>query len=97
MNVIETRGLGRRYGSFWALRECDLAVPEGHLVALVGPNGAGKTTLLNIAVGLTSPTVGAVSVLGVSLSARRRRWTGSGSWGRTCRCTGTCPSRTCCT
>ena len=64
MNVIETRGLGRRYGSFWALRECDLAVPEGHLVALVGPNGAGKTTLLNIAVGLTAPTVGAVSVLG---------------------------------
>jgi ABC-2 type transport system ATP-binding protein len=64
MNVIETRGLGRRYGSFWALRECDLAVPDGHLVALVGPNGAGKTTLLNIAVGLTSPTVGEISVLG---------------------------------
>ena len=39
-------------------------VPEGHLVALVGPNGAGKTTLLNIAVGLTSPTAGEISVLG---------------------------------
>jgi ABC-2 type transport system ATP-binding protein len=64
MNMIETRALGRRYGSAWALRDCTLAVPEGHLVALVGPNGAGKTTLLNIAVGLTLPTEGEISVLG---------------------------------
>ena len=41
-----------------------LAVPDGHVVALVGPNGAGKTALLNLAVGLTSPTAGAVAVLG---------------------------------
>ena len=64
MNVIETRGLGRRYGGTWALRDCTLAIPEGHLVALVGPNGAGKTTLLNIVVGLTAPTTGDVTVLG---------------------------------
>lgn len=64
MTMIETSALGRRYGGTWALRDCTLAVPEGHLVALVGPNGAGKTTLLNIAVGLTAPTEGEVSVLG---------------------------------
>jgi ABC-2 type transport system ATP-binding protein len=64
MNVIETSGLGKRYGSTWALRECDLAVPAGHLAALVGPNGAGKTTLLNLAVGLAVPSAGVVSVLG---------------------------------
>ncbi|WP_256793224.1 ABC transporter ATP-binding protein [Terrabacter sp. Ter38] len=64
MNVIETSALGRRYGGQWALRNCTLNVPEGHLVALVGPNGAGKTTLLNIAVGLTSPTDGQITVLG---------------------------------
>ena len=34
------------------------------MVALVGPNGAGKTTLLNLAVGLTAPTIGRVTVLG---------------------------------
>jgi ABC-2 type transport system ATP-binding protein len=62
--MIETRGLGKRYGGRWALQECTLAIPEGHLAALVGPNGAGKTTLLNIAVGLTAPTVGEVAVLG---------------------------------
>jgi ABC-2 type transport system ATP-binding protein len=64
MNIIETRGLGKRYGGTWALRECTLTIPDGHVAALVGPNGAGKTTLLNLAVGLTTPTGGVVTVLG---------------------------------
>jgi ABC-2 type transport system ATP-binding protein len=64
MNILETRGLGKRYGSTWALHECTLAVPAGHVAALVGPNGAGKTTLLNLAVGLAAPTEGMVTVLG---------------------------------
>src|SRR6202142_3876052 len=64
MNVIEASGLGKCYGSTWALRECALAIPAGHVAALVGPNGAGKTTLLNLAVGLTAPTAGTVTVLG---------------------------------
>ena len=64
MNVIETSGLGKRYGNTWALRECTLAIPAGHVAALVGPNGAGKTTLLNLAVGLAEPTAGGVTVLG---------------------------------
>jgi len=62
-NVIETAGLGKRYGSTWALRECSLAIPAGHVTALVGPNGAGKTTLLNLAVGLAEPSAGSVTVL----------------------------------
>jgi ABC-2 type transport system ATP-binding protein len=68
MNVIETTGLGKRYRGTWALRECTLAVPEGHVVALVGPNGAGKTTLLNMSVGLTAPTEGRATVLGGQLA-----------------------------
>ncbi len=64
MNVIETSGLGKRYHQTWALRECSLAIPPGHVAALVGPNGAGKTTLLNLAVGLATPTAGVVTVLG---------------------------------
>ena len=64
MNVIETSGLGKRYHQTWALRECTLAIPAGHVAALVGPNGAGKTTLLNLAVGLATPTAGVVTVLG---------------------------------
>ena len=64
MNVIETSGLGKCYGRTWALRECTLAVPAGHLAALVGPNGAGKTTLMNMCVGLAVPTAGTAAVLG---------------------------------
>jgi ABC-2 type transport system ATP-binding protein len=64
MNVIETTALGKRYRRAWALRDCTLTIPGGHLVALVGPNGAGKSTLLSLAVGLTRPTAGTVTVLG---------------------------------
>lgn len=64
MNVVEASGLGKRYGGTWALRECTLEIPAGRVAALVGPNGAGKTTLLNLAVGLTTPSAGAVTVLG---------------------------------
>src|SRR6266702_3142841 len=64
MNVIEASGLGKRYGRTWALRECTMAIPAGHVAALVGPNGAGKTTLLNLAVGLAVPPAGVVTVLG---------------------------------
>ena len=62
--VLETRGLGKRYRSRWALRDCTLSIPAGHVTGLVGPNGAGKTTLLNLAVGLLAPTEGEVQVLG---------------------------------
>ncbi len=63
MNVLETCGLAKRYRPTWALRDCNLSVPAGHVVALVGPNGAGKTTLLHLAVGLTRSTAGDVRVL----------------------------------
>ncbi|MBV9451543.1 MAG: hypothetical protein JO345_37220 [Streptosporangiaceae bacterium] len=32
MNMIEASGLGKRYGSTWALRDCTLAIPAGHVV-----------------------------------------------------------------
>ena len=66
MSAIRTQGLGKRYGSKWALRDCTIDVPEGSVTALVGPNGAGKTTLLQLAVGLTRPSAGDVTVLGLS-------------------------------
>jgi ABC-2 type transport system ATP-binding protein len=62
--AIETTRLGRRYGRRWALQECSLSLPAGHVIGLVGPNGAGKTTLLHLAVGLLAPSAGEVAVLG---------------------------------
>jgi ABC-2 type transport system ATP-binding protein len=62
--VLEARELGKRYRRRWALSDCTLVIPEGKVVGLVGPNGAGKTTLLHLAVGLLTPSTGAVEVLG---------------------------------
>jgi ABC-2 type transport system ATP-binding protein len=64
--AIRTSGLGKRYGSRWALRDCTLEIPAGSVTALVGPNGAGKTTLLHMVIGLVEPTSGAVEVFGRS-------------------------------
>jgi ABC-2 type transport system ATP-binding protein len=44
MNIIESDGLGKRYRRTWAPRDCTLAIPGGHVVALVGPNGAGTSS-----------------------------------------------------
>ncbi len=62
--VLNARGLGKQYGRLWALSDCTLSIPPGHVVGLVGPNGAGKTTLLHLAVGLLKPTSGTIEVLG---------------------------------
>jgi ABC-2 type transport system ATP-binding protein len=62
--AIQTKGLGKRYGSFWALENCTVSVPEGSVSALVGPNGAGKSTLLKLLIGLSSTSSGDSSVLG---------------------------------
>jgi ABC-2 type transport system ATP-binding protein len=62
--VIQASGLGKAYRRTWALRDCTLAIPEGHVVGLVGPNGAGKTTLLGLATGMLTPTRGTITVLG---------------------------------
>jgi len=62
--VIQTKSLGKRYGSFWALENCTVSVPQGSVCALVGPNGAGKSTLLKLLTGLSSTSSGDSSVLG---------------------------------
>ncbi len=62
--VLDAQGLGKRYGRRWALRDCDLQIPSGHVVGLVGPNGAGKSTLLQLAVGLLAPSAGTIAVQG---------------------------------
>ena len=62
--AIKTNGLGKRYGSFWALENCNISVPAGGVSALVGPNGAGKSTLLKLLTGLSTASSGEGEVLG---------------------------------
>jgi ABC-2 type transport system ATP-binding protein len=71
--VIETHGLGKRYRRQWALSDCTLTIPAGHVVGLVGPNGAGKTTLLSIATGMLRPSAGTIEVLGAGPAAGPRQ------------------------
>ncbi len=62
--AIVTAGLGKRFRSTWALRDCSFEVPEGRVCGLVGANGAGKTTLLRMLTGLSRPTTGRAEVAG---------------------------------
>lgn len=64
--VLQAEGVGKRYKSQWALKDCSFDLQPGQVTALVGPNGAGKSTLLELAIGLIEPTEGAVEVLGAS-------------------------------
>ncbi|MFG1825392.1 ABC transporter ATP-binding protein [Microbispora bryophytorum] len=63
-SVLQAQALGKKYGKRWALSDCTIEIPAGHVVGLVGPNGAGKTTLLKLAVGQLEPTTGGITVLG---------------------------------
>lgn len=65
MNVIETHGLKRSFGTKEAVRALDLTVPAGVVCALLGPNGAGKTTTIKLLMNLLTPSGGEAKVLGV--------------------------------
>jgi ABC-2 type transport system ATP-binding protein len=72
--ALQCAGLGHRYGRrLWGLRDCDLDVPAGRVVALVGPNGSGKTTLMSMAAGLLPVTAGTVEVAGGAPARRLDR------------------------
>ena len=61
--ILTARGLKRRFGPRCALDGLDLDIIEGETYGLIGPNGAGKTTFIRIAVGLSKPDEGEVTVL----------------------------------
>ena len=62
--AIRTSGLGRRFGSTWAIRGVDLEVRRGEVLGFLGPNGAGKTTTVRLLTALIEPSEGTASVDG---------------------------------
>ena len=62
--VAAIRNLTKSYGAILALRNLNLELHAGELLALLGPNGAGKTTLVRMLLGLARPDSGSVSVFG---------------------------------
>jgi ABC-2 type transport system ATP-binding protein len=62
--VASLNHITKTYGRIEALKNIDLAIRQGELLALLGPNGAGKTTAVKLLLGLARPTAGSVNVFG---------------------------------
>ena len=60
MSLLEVRGVSKRFGGLYALRELDLELNEGEIVSVIGPNGAGKTTFFNVITAIYEPDGGQV-------------------------------------
>ena len=59
-NQLSAKGLYKRYGKRWVVRDVDLKVNKGEIVGLLGPNGAGKTTTFYMITGMIKPTKGEI-------------------------------------
>lgn len=62
--VMQARGLSKRFGATYALRDVSLTVMPGESHALLGRNGAGKSTLVSMLTGLRRPDAGAIDFNG---------------------------------
>ncbi|HLR78883.1 MAG TPA: ABC transporter ATP-binding protein [Burkholderiaceae bacterium] len=58
--LLETRGLTKSFRGFFAVKDVDLRVRNGHIHALLGPNGAGKTTCFNLLTKFLEPSAGKI-------------------------------------
>jgi ABC-2 type transport system ATP-binding protein len=63
--AVDLTGIHKRFGHVHAVDGVDLKIAPGEIVAILGPNGAGKTSTIDIILGLSQPSSGRVSVLGM--------------------------------
>lgn len=70
---ITIENVNKSFGSFHALRDVTLEIPDGELVALLGPSGCGKTSLLRIMAGLEQPDTGRIHFHGEDTTDRHVR------------------------
>lgn len=71
MDILEVRGLTKRFGEFTAVDDISFSLKEGEILGLLGPNGAGKTTTLQMLLGVLTPTAGDIRYFGKSLVESR--------------------------
>ncbi|GAC1537466.1 MAG: hypothetical protein NVS2B7_07780 [Herpetosiphon sp.] len=64
--VIEMKGVGKKWGDVWGVRDLTFSVPAGQIFGVVGPSGSGKTTTIRMLTGVFQPTVGELRVLGAT-------------------------------
>ncbi len=66
--MIELEGIGKQFGTQWAVRDLSLRVEPGTFFTFLGPNGAGKTTTMKMMVGLLRPTTGTIKICGFDVA-----------------------------
>ena len=66
-HAIDVRGLGRRFGSFEAVKDLSFSVEQGEIFGFLGANGAGKSTTIRMLCGLLTPTTGTALVGGTDV------------------------------
>lgn len=71
--VIRLKGLTKRFDDLVAVNGVDLEIQRGEIFGLLGPNGAGKTTIIRMLGGLTLPTGGGATVLGLDIVKDTRK------------------------
>ena len=67
-DILEVKGLKKKFGELVAVDELDVAVKEGEIMGVTGPNGSGKTTLFNLITGFLTPTDGKVIFRGEDIT-----------------------------
>ncbi|MDC0861000.1 ABC transporter ATP-binding protein [Alphaproteobacteria bacterium] len=72
--LIAVKNISKVYGNkFTALKNINLEIKKGEIIALLGPNGAGKTTLINTICGIVFPTEGSITVDGYDVVKNYRK------------------------
>ena len=71
MKLLETKGLGIRFGGLRAISKFDISIEENELVGLIGPNGSGKTTFFNLLTGIYTPTEGEILFKGKTIAGKK--------------------------
>ena len=69
-NVVEMRGIVKRFPGVLANDQVDFSLRRGEIHALLGENGAGKSTLMNMLAGLYQPDAGTIQVNGQPVGFR---------------------------